>query len=82
MRDGGRVLQLINTGRAHAQISAVEDMDAGALAAPRYLLAGTSVEIALPPRARTIRLRAAEAGGSQTERLVHVEYSDNRASLR
>lgn len=82
MRDGGRVLQLTNTGRAHAQIGAVEDMDAGALDAPRYLLAGTSVEIALPPRARTIRLRAADAGGSQTERLVHVEYSDNRASLR
>ncbi|QGZ93831.1 fimbrial biogenesis chaperone [Terricaulis silvestris] len=82
MRDGGRVLQLTNTGRAHAQIGAVEDMDAGALEAPRYLLAGTSVEIALPLRARTIRVRASEAGGSQTERLVHVEYSDDRASLR
>jgi fimbrial chaperone protein len=82
MGDAGRVLLLSNAGNAHVQISSVEDMDAGALDAPRYLLPGASAEIILPRTARTIRVRAAESNGSQTERLVHVEHSDNRASLR
>ncbi len=80
--DQGRVLRVSNDGAAHIQLSAVEDMDSGRLDAPRYLLPGSSAEIPLPLAARTIRIRAADANGSQTERLVHVEPSDNRASLR
>jgi fimbrial chaperone protein len=82
MSDVGRVLLLSNAGSAHVQLSSVEDMDGGALDAPRYLLPGASAEIVLPRTARTIRIRGADSNGSQTERLVHVDASDNRASLR
>lgn len=82
MSDEGRVLMLNNAGGAHVQLSSVEDVDGGALDAPRYLLPGASAAIMLPRTARTIRVRAADSNGSQTERLVHVDASDNRASLR
>lgn len=82
MSDEGRVLLLSNAGNAHVQLSSVENMDGGALDAPRYLLPGASTAIMLPPSARTIRVRAADSNGSQSERLVHVDASDNRASLR
>lgn len=82
MSDEGRVLLLNNAGGAYVQLSSVEDVDGGALDAPRYLLSGASAEIMLPRTARTVRVRAADSNGSQTERLVHVDVSDNRASLR
>lgn len=81
-RSWGQALVLRNVGRAHTQITGLDDMDLGALPAPRYLLAGASVEIPLAPEARTVRLRAAEAAGAQTERIVHVGRQDQRASLR
>lgn len=77
-----RTIVLSNTGHAHLQLSSVEDMDSGALDAPRYLLAGTSAEVLLPANARAVRLRAAEAAGSQTERIVHVEAPARHASVR
>lgn len=82
LSDDGRVLMLNNAGSAHVELSSVEDVDGGALDAPRYLLPGASAQITLPRTARTVRVRAADTNGSQTERLVHVDASDNRASLR
>lgn len=77
-----RTIVLSNSGQAHLQLSSVEDMDTGALDAPRYLLAGTSAEVLLPANARTVRLRAAEAAGSQTERIIHVDEQTRHASVR
>lgn len=81
-RDAGSALVIANTGAAHVQIASITDADAGALAGPRYLLAGSSAEITLSPRSRAVRLRAAENSGSQIERLVHVDASDSLASVR
>ena len=77
----GTGLILTNAGAAHAQILSVSDMDAEALDAPRYLLAGGAAEIALPARTNAVRMRLSEASGSQTERIVHVT-SGSRPSVR
>ncbi len=79
--DGG-ALRLANTGSTFLQISAIEDADAGALDGPRYLLAGASAVISLPPRARRIRVRGADVAGAQTERIVDVSRQDHIASVR
>lgn len=79
-RGAEQVLVMTNTGAAHAQISALDDMDGDAVHAPRYLLAGASAEIALPQSARTLRLRASESPGAQTERMIHVGARQNRSA--
>lgn len=81
-RSLGTGLVLTNAGSAHAQILSLDDVDAGALAAPRYLLAGASAEVALSARTRSVRLRASEARGELNERIVHVDLSDSRSRLR
>lgn len=78
----GDTLQLTNIGRAHMQISSIEDLDGGALEGPRYLLAGASAAITLPPRARTIRLRATDVAGVQMERIVDVTRQGHLAAVR
>lgn len=78
----GDTLQLTNTGQAHLQISSIEDMDGGRLEAPRYLLAGASAAIPLPPRARMIRLRATDVAGVQMERIVDVSRQGHFAAVR
>ncbi len=78
-----RAIVLSNTGRAHLQLSSVQDVDAaGALDAPRYLLAGASAEVELPANVRAVRVRAAETTGSQTERIVNVDEPLRHASVR
>lgn len=78
----GDTLHLTNAGRAHIQISSIEDLDGGALESPRYLLAGASAAIPLPPRARTIRLRATDVANVQMERIVDVTRQDRLAPVR
>ena len=63
-------LILSNTGAGYAQIALLDGGEY--LNAPRYLLAGASAEIPLPAHASAIRLRAADAGGEQSERTIHV----------
>jgi fimbrial chaperone protein len=75
-------LVITNEGDAHAQILSVDDMDSGALAAPRYLLAGGSAEVTLSARTNNVRMRFSELSGSQAERIIHVDRPDSRASVR
>lgn len=79
-RADAAVLTLSNQGRAHIRLSSVAT-EAGAVQAPRYLLAGSSVEIALPQDARTVRLVCADIDGPETERIVHVGPAVRPAAL-
>lgn len=78
MRAWGPVLTIANPGRAHLVLLSVSEASAGALEAPRYLLAGASAEIPLSAEARTITLIAADSGGAQTEQVVHVRGPDRQ----
>lgn len=77
----GPRLRLANHGAAHMRLVAIE-AETGALVAPRYLLAGAEVEIALPSQAQRLRLVSADIGGAEIERIVHVERAPQPAALR
>jgi fimbrial chaperone protein len=81
-RSWGPTLILANTGRTHVRVAALESAETGPVQAPRYLLAGVSVEIPLPRSARTIRLVSADIGGAEIERIVYVGRPPQRADLR
>lgn len=81
-RIDGETLHIVNAGDAHLQLTAIESLDAGSLNGPRYLLAGGSAAISLPPRTRSIRLRAADVTGVQTERIVDVSRQGRLAPVR
>ncbi len=81
-RPTGAALVLTNAGRTHVRIAGVESAETGAIAAPRYLLAGSSVEVALPAGARTLRLLSADIGGAEIERIVHVGRASEPRRLR
>lgn len=72
-RQGIQVMTITNAGHSHAQILALEDSQTGSLDAPRYLLAGASVDIPLPLEARALRLRTADLGGAHDERILHAD---------
>jgi fimbrial chaperone protein len=74
-------VMLLNTGRAHAQLSA-EEIGGARLEAPRYLLSGASARVAVSPRTETIRIRTAEAGGAQVERVIDVNRPSRAALVR
>jgi fimbrial chaperone protein len=78
----GTGLILTNGGTAHAQILSLDDVESGALAAPRYLLAGASAEIALSARTRAVRMRVSQPGGGHMERIVQIDAADSRSSRR
>lgn len=76
------VLRLANVGAAHAQLAGLES-DAGEnLRAPRYVLAGTSVDIPLPNRASTVRLATLDGASAPTERVIDVRRQTIAASVR
>lgn len=81
-RPWGPTLLVANTGRTHVRVASIEAAETGPIQAPRYLLAGSGVEIPLPPHARTVRIVSADIGGAEIERIVHVGSSPHRAALR
>jgi len=66
------VLILANTGRTHTQIAIIPDAQSETLQAPRYLLAGASIEALLPAGVRAVRLVSADIGGLQHEQVIRV----------
>lgn len=67
----GYGLSLTNIGDACARIERVEDIDYGPIPAPRYLLAGGSVELSLPPNAGVIRVTTQDLAGGQVHQIIH-----------
>lgn len=68
----GAQLTLSNTGAAHTQIASLTDANAGAVHSPRYLLAGSSATITLPPSASTLHLSATDTNGALIDRVINV----------
>lgn len=71
---------LTNTGASYAQISLMNGEQR--VPSPRYLLAGTTVEVEAPQGAQQVQLIAAGAGGASNPRVIHVGRSDQHASVR
>jgi fimbrial chaperone protein len=82
LRAHGHALVLANSGRTHVRIASVETAEAGLIASPRYLLAGSRVEIPLPSHARTVRLLSADIGGAEMERIVNIARAPDVHRLR
>lgn len=70
--EGGLRLLISNQGAAHLQILGAEDPSAGALHAPRYLLAGATAHIELTAGVQTVRLDTADLTGARNTRTVDV----------
>ncbi len=73
-------LVVSNTGAAHARLISAES-DEGALALPRYLLAGSQAAAPLPRGAESVRFRLYQ-GANQIERIVQVDDAGSRPSMR
>jgi len=76
--EGGPVLRLANLGAAHVQLSA-EAPGAATIEAPRYLLAGASALVELPPSVRSLHLRMIERGSVEHQRTIHAPGADQFA---
>ena len=76
----GPNLILNNTGRSFTQIALISGEQR--LPAPRYLLAGSSATIVLPPQTPALRLLEANASGQQNERVINVGSLVQHASVR
>lgn len=77
----GPGIVLSNTGAAHARLISLESIEAGAIDAPRYLLAGAQAATPLPHGTRAVRLRLYE-GGNPAERIVAVDDAGSNPPVR
>jgi fimbrial chaperone protein len=78
---GAPVLRVANLGGAHAQLGGLEVDDGQRVDAPRYMLAGSSVDIPLPAQAAAVRLATLD-GTSASERVIDVRRPALAASVR
>lgn len=78
--ENGRLI-LTNAGTSFAQISLMQGAQQR-VPSPRYLLAGASAEIDVPADTSALQLIATTAAGQHSERTIHVDPTDQHASVR